>query len=88
MGVEIKIGDVAKDRVTGFKGVVIGRTEWLNGCARLGLQSQSLKDGSPIDAVWFDENQLELVKRSVVKPVQKETGGPRPAPMRARDPQR
>lgn len=32
---KIEVGDVACDMVTGFFGIVVARTEWLNGCARL-----------------------------------------------------
>ena len=84
----INIGDIAKDTVTGFKGVVIGRTEWLNGCARLGLQSQTLKDGAPVEAQWFDENQCQIVKVGAYRTVTRDTGGPRANPMRAKDPSR
>ena len=81
----IELGDLARDTVTGFTGVVTAKTKWLNGCERLMLQSQKLKDGKPIEGETFDILQLELVKKAVVAsapqaPVLKlaETGGPRP----------
>lgn len=63
MTVTINLGDQAKDAVTGFEGICIARTLWLNGCVRVSLQSMKLdKDGKPQDGQTFDEPQLILVK--------------------------
>ena len=81
----IKCGDFAKDSITGFEGVAIARTEWLNGCARITLQPKALHEGKPVEAQTFDELQLDVVTKNDFKP-NRETGGPRPAAVRARDP--
>ncbi len=78
---EVKLGDVAKDKITGLSGVVVGITHWLNGCTRATVQPQELKDGKPIEAQWFDVQQLERSKSSDHVP-DKTTGGPRPEPKR------
>ena len=84
----INLGDLAKDTVTGFEGICIARTEWLNGCARITLQPKGLdKDGKPIESHCFDEMQLKLVKAKSYKPA-RDTGGPRPSPQRRADPKR
>lgn len=58
-------GDQVKDTITGFHGIVVCRTEWLNGCIRYGLQSQALdKDALPAKIEMIDEGQLELVEAS------------------------
>ncbi len=73
------LGDLLKDRVTGFKGIVIATTEWLNGCVRLTLQPQGLnKDGKVHDTLTLDVEQLELVKAAVAAPSPTKTGGPMP----------
>lgn len=78
---DIQLGDVARDSITGYQGVVIARTEWLNGCWRIVIQAQELKDGKPIEAQTFDIEQLVLVqKRGHV--AKKDTGGPRPDAVR------
>lgn len=77
----IQLGDVAKDSITGFAGVVVARTEWLNGCWRISLQPQGMKDGKPVDSFTFDVEQLELVEARGHQ-AKKETGGPRPEPVR------
>lgn len=84
----IGLGDVARDEVTGFVGMVVAETKWMNGCVRLSLQPQKLdKDGKPLDTQSFDIEQLVLVK-ATKKPEHKPAGGPMPSPARRRDPGR
>ena len=78
----IELGDVARDTITGFTGVVVADTKWLHGCRRLSLQSQELKDGRPVEGATFDEPQLELVQPRVAAGTS-DRGGPRPEPQRA-----
>lgn len=62
-------GDEVKDKISGFVGVVIARTDWFNGCVRYTIQSQQLKDNSaPGEAHTFDDEQLDLVKAARVVP--------------------
>ncbi len=86
---EIKLGDVARDTITGFAGKVVGITDWLYQCRRLGLQPMKLdKEGKPYCIEWFDELQCELVRNEVegAEVRGKDTGGPMPAPTRNGDP--
>lgn len=78
---KIELGDVARDTVTGFEGVVVAKTKWLHGCVRFSLQPQALKDGKPIESCSFDEPQLVLVSKKAAATTGK-TGGPRPEPQR------
>jgi len=73
----IKIGETVKDIVTGFKGVVTSRTEYLYGCTRLGVQPKADKDGKMPEAQWFDEPALTKVKGSkTLERASLDTGGP------------
>jgi hypothetical protein len=74
----VKLGDKAKDKITGFAGVVVARTEYLTGCTRVSLQSQKLHDGKPQDWVSFDEDQLEIIPDTPVDLKVKKAGGPQP----------
>ena len=77
-----ELGDALKDDVTGFAGVVVAKTFWLNGCVRLTLQPRKVgKDGKPFESQTFDVEQLSLVTRAVVKP-SNPSGGPMPEPVR------
>jgi hypothetical protein len=78
---QIELGDVARDDITGFTGVVVAQTKWIHGCVRWSLQPQEMKDGKPIDPCSFDEPQLTLVSKKVAKTTGG-TGGPRPEPRR------
>lgn len=85
----IELGDTARDTITGFKGVAIAEASFLYGCRRICLQPTDLKDGKPLDSIYFDEPQLELVKKAkepVPTPVR--TGGPQRDPVRNSDPGR
>lgn len=62
----IELGDLAKDIITRFEGVVVGHAENINNCDRMGLQPRELKDGSPVEPKWFDITQLELVEKAVI----------------------
>lgn len=85
---KINLGDTARDRVSGFKGVCVAITQWISGCARVTLQPPTGKDGKIPDAQTFDEPMLELVKAQAVAMGPTKTGGPRPAPTTSAAPRR
>jgi hypothetical protein len=74
----IKLGVKAKDKVTGFTGIVTGRAEYLTGCNQYGIAPPAGKDGKIPDTMWFDENRLEVVGKGVTikTGTPKENGGP------------
>ena len=73
----ITLGDLVKDSVTGFTGIVVARTEWLHGCVRMSVQPQKLVDGKIVDTATFDVPQLILLKSASVKNGSSKNGGPR-----------
>ena len=80
----IKLGQKVTDSITGYEGVAVARTMWLNGCERIAVQGPLDKDGMPPEEKWFDITQLE-------KPSKKKkegSGGPTPTPQRHVDPTR
>jgi hypothetical protein len=81
---KVKLGDVARDTITGFEGVVVAITKWLHGCYRITIQPQKLHDGKPVDNCTFDEPQVEPVAPQVHETTAR-TGGPTPEPARKRD---
>lgn len=74
----IKLGDKVKDPISGFEGVVVGRTDWLWGCVQLGVQPAALHEGKPVERQWFDETALEVIENrgGGLGPNQRPTGGP------------
>ena len=52
----IKLGDLAKDMVTGFTGIATSQTEYLYGCVPIGITSRGLdKKGIPVRTMNFDQ---------------------------------
>ena len=77
---KFKLGDEARDTITGFAGVITCITFWLNGCIRIGIQPKELKDGKPINSEWIDEQQVELIEKNKKEDGGKKSGGPKPNP--------
>jgi hypothetical protein len=80
----IKFGSIVKDPITGFQGIAVSRHEYLTGCTRIGVQSQKLHDGKPINPETFDEPQLQVLgELDLANPESAKdnlNGGPRETP--------
>lgn len=81
------IGCYVRDKIQGFEGVVIARTQFLTGCSRVSVAPRmTVLDRKPPDAYNFDEDQIEILdyskladnKRTPQQPEQQEEkrGGP------------
>jgi hypothetical protein len=57
-----KLGIIAKDKITGFEGMITSRVEFLTGCNRYCVQPTELREGKPLDSLYFDEDCLVFVK--------------------------
>lgn len=88
----IKNGSKVKDMITGFEGIVTGRTEYLYGCSRVWIEPEQIdKDGKPIEGAWFDEQRVEVLeerKPPMSKDNSATTGGPQNDPVRKTPPVR
>ena len=76
---EFELGVVGKDRVSGFKGLIVGRAEYLTGCKKYALQPMKLtKEGKTPEVDWYDEMMVDIVKGKGIKKETKkdEPGGP------------
>lgn len=60
----IKLGVTARDKVTGFTGVVTSRVDFLSGNVQFSLQPKGA-DGNLPDAHYFDFHMLEFVDEGV-----------------------
>lgn len=72
----IVLGNKVKDRVTGFTGIAVARYSYINGCDRICVQPATGKDGKLPDSVTFDEPDLEVIGKGLVKENKKDIGGP------------
>ena len=55
---KIELGKQAKDKITGFVGVVTVRCEYLDGSRRAMIEGSA--DGRPVE-MWVEESRLEVV---------------------------
>lgn len=62
---EIELGAIYSDVVTGFKGVAVGYVRYLSGCNQVLLQPPA-KDGEFKDSHWFDEQRCKRVGNQVI----------------------
>lgn len=56
----IKLGDLVRDKATGFEGIVTGKIEWVYGMQQFIVHGHSIVDRSP--AGQFDERELEVLE--------------------------
>lgn len=58
-------GKKAKDKVTGFKGIITGRCDYMYGCGQYLLMPVVDKNGKKMDGEWFDEGRIEITGKGV-----------------------
>lgn len=85
---QILLGQKCRDVVSGFTGIAVARTEWMNGCTRVTLQPPVNKEGALPEGQAFDEPNLMVVLDTPRKNANSREGGPRPPATRAPDPKR
>lgn len=56
----IDLGQKAKDKITGFEGIITGRASYLYGCDQYSLVPTVSQDGKIGDTQWFDEGRIEI----------------------------
>jgi len=66
MKFKLELGLKAKDKITGFTGILTARCQFLTGCNRYCIQPTNLKNGSPIDSLYFDEDQIEIIGEGIL----------------------
>jgi hypothetical protein len=72
-----ELNQEVKDVVTGFKGIIMGRTEYNTGCIQYGVLPQELGEGGKVpDWHWFDETRLIATGKKIE--IQRADGGPHP----------
>lgn len=71
---EIKLGDKVRCKITGFVGIAVCKSEFLNGCIQWSVLSRIEKDKKMPEEVGIDEQSLELVVKKKA-PKKRESGG-------------
>ena len=58
---KFELGSRVRCVVTGFKGIVTGRSEYMNGCVNYCVKPPINEKGEMVEGQWLDEPQLELM---------------------------
>lgn len=58
-------GCLAKDKITGFTGIITGKIEWMYGCNQYCLNPKVTNDGELKEANWFDEGRIEIIENFI-----------------------
>lgn len=72
---KVPLGTKLRDTITGYEGVAIAKTVYMNGCVQFHLKSNIIKDGKTAMAEPFDSQQLETVEKPKKEIKKKPTGG-------------
>lgn len=60
---EFEIGSKISDKISGIRGIVIGRADYISGCNQYLMQpdptKQEIKDNTKAESVWFDGPRLK-----------------------------
>lgn len=71
----IELGQEAKDKITGFEGIIVARISYLFGCDQYGIAPKA-QNGKCEDTNYFDEGRIEIIGRGILpEEVQVEKGG-------------
>ena len=59
----INLGDKVKCKLTGFTGVAVAKTEFINGCIQYTVVGQAGKDNKYPEEISIDEDSLEVIEK-------------------------
>jgi hypothetical protein len=60
-----KFGKRAKDKITGFTGIITAKCIYMYGCSQYVLTPEVDKDGKRRDGEWFDEGRIEIIEDGI-----------------------
>jgi len=72
---EIKLGDKVKCIQTGFTGIAVARTEFLNGCIQFNVLPKCKSPDKMPEEIGIDEQSLIVIPLKKKKRIKKDTGG-------------
>ncbi|HEX7125031.1 MAG TPA: hypothetical protein VF406_04540 [Thermodesulfobacteriota bacterium] len=79
----IELGVAVKDKITGFRGIVTGRAQYITGCDQYLVTPHADEKGDLKDGRWFDEQRLDVLDGDpIILDNSKGTGADLPAPIK------
>lgn len=74
---KIKLGEKVRCKITGYTGIAVVRSEFLNGCVQYTVAGKWSGKGSPMEnEMSIDQQSLEVVKIKKKRIKKENTGGP------------
>ncbi len=58
------LGKEARDKVTGFEGIITAKVNYLYGCNQYGITPKA-QDGKTLDTNYFDEGRIEIIGNGI-----------------------
>ena len=55
---KFSVGELTREKITGFEGVVMSQCHYISGCVQYGILSRELKGGETEKWTYFDEDRL------------------------------
>lgn len=62
----LRLGCKARDKITGFEGIITGRATYLYGCDQYGIVARVKKGMAPESSQWFDEGRIEVIGKGIL----------------------
>jgi len=63
---KIDLGVEVLEAISGLKGIVVGRIDYLTGCKQYNVKPKGLtKDGQMKEAIWIDEDRLKVISKGI-----------------------
>jgi hypothetical protein len=61
---DLFFGKKARDKITGFEGIITGKCEFLYGCNQYGITPPA-KESETKSTQWFDDGRIEIIGEGV-----------------------
>jgi hypothetical protein len=59
------LGMKAEDKITGFKGIIIAKVDYLFGCSQYGIMAKVGKDGKSGECNYYDIGRVKITGKGV-----------------------
>lgn len=63
---KLELGMAGEDIVTGFKGIITARSQYLNGCIRYQIENKPKKQGEESKEYWYDEDRIKVTSNKKI----------------------
>lgn len=70
MKTKFKLGDEVEDLISGYKGIIVGKTVFLNGCIQYMVSGKWKSNEVPKETPCFDEASLKLIRKKAFNSIE------------------